>query len=118
MLFRKLEFWLDGSASQQLRRDRGPWNRDRVLHVVRKHALFFALSFGLANVFLAWIIGADQLWTIVTDRPSRHAGGLTAITIFSLVFYGVFSRFREQACVLACPTSARSSRVSPTCPKA
>jgi cytochrome c oxidase accessory protein FixG len=103
MLFRKLEFWLDGSASQQLRRDRGPWNRERIVHAVRKQALFFALSFGLANVFLAWIIGADQLWTIVTDPPHRHLAGLTAITIFSLVFYGVFSRFREQACVLACP---------------
>ena len=103
MLFRKLEFWLDGSASQQLRRDRGPWNRERIVHVVRKQTIFFALSFGLANVFLAWIIGADQLWTIVTDPPQRHLAGLTAITIFSLVFYGVFSRFREQACVLACP---------------
>jgi cytochrome c oxidase accessory protein FixG len=103
MLFRKLEFWLDGSAGQQLRRDRGPWNRERIVHVVRKQAIFFALSFGMANVFLAWIIGADQLWTIVTDPPQQHRAGLTAITIFSLVFYGVFSRFREQACVLACP---------------
>jgi cytochrome c oxidase accessory protein FixG len=103
MLFRKLEYWLDGSASQQLRRDRGPWTRERVVHAVRKHAIFFALSFGLANVFLAWIIGAGELWTIVTDPLQEHLGGLVAITIFSLVFYGVFARFREQACVLACP---------------
>ena len=103
MLFRKLEYWLDGSASQQLRRDRGPWNRERIVHAVRKHAIFFALSFGLANVFLAWIIGAGELWTIVTDPPREHLAGLVAITIFSLVFYGVFARFREQACVLACP---------------
>jgi cytochrome c oxidase accessory protein FixG len=103
MLFRKLEFWLDGSAEQQLRRDKGPWNRERVVHWVRKHVLFFALSFGLANVFLAWVIGADALWTIVTEPPTQHLGGLTAITIFSLVFFGVFARFREQACVLACP---------------
>lgn len=103
MLFRRLEFWLDGSAAQQLRRDRGPWNRERVVHWVRKQAIFFALSFGLANVFLAWIIGADQLRLIVTDPPQQHLAGLTAITIFSLVFYGVFARFREQACVLACP---------------
>ena len=103
MLFRKLEFWLDGSAGQQLRRDRGPWNADRLLHAFRKQAIFFVLSFGLANVFLAWIIGADALETIVTDPPGQHLAGLMAITIFSLVFYGVFSRFREQACVLACP---------------
>lgn len=103
MLFRKLEYWLDGSAAQQLRRDRGPWNRERIVHVVRKQVLFFAISFLLANVFLAWIIGADQLWDIVTDPPQEHLVGLIAITIFSLVFYGVFARFREQACVLACP---------------
>ena len=103
MLFRRLEFWLDGSAEQQLRRDRGAWTRERIVHWVRKHTLFFALSFGLANVFLAWVIGADALWTIVTEPPQRHLGGLTAITIFSLVFFGVFARFREQACVLACP---------------
>ena len=103
MLFRKLEYWLDGSAAQQLRRNRGPWNRERLVHVIRKQAIFFALSFGLANVFLAWIIGDDQLWTIVTDPPHQHLAGLVAITIFSLVFYGVFARFREQACVLACP---------------
>ena len=34
-----------------------------------KHAIFFALSFLIANVFLAYIIGADTLWTIVTDPP-------------------------------------------------
>jgi cytochrome c oxidase accessory protein FixG len=103
MLFRKLEYWLDGSAAQQVRRDAGAWNRDRVVHWVVKHALFFTLSFGLANVFLAWVIGADALWAIVTDPPRQHLAGLTAITLFSLVFFGVFARFREQACVLACP---------------
>jgi cytochrome c oxidase accessory protein FixG len=103
MLFRKLEYWLDGTAAQQLRRDRGPWTRERITHWARKHALFFALSFGLANVFLAWVIGAGELWQIVTDPPGQHLGGLTAITGFSLVFFAVFARFREQACVLACP---------------
>jgi cytochrome c oxidase accessory protein FixG len=57
----------------------------------------------MANVFLAWVIGADDLWTIITDPPAQHLTGLVAITIFSLVFYGVFARFREQACTLACP---------------
>jgi cytochrome c oxidase accessory protein FixG len=103
MLFRKLEYWLDGSAAQQLRRDRGPWNRERITHWIRKHVIFFALSFGLANVFLAWVIGDEELWRIVTDPPQEHVGGLTAITIFSLIFFAVFARFREQACVLACP---------------
>ncbi len=103
MLFRKIEYIIEGSAEQQLRRDRGPWSRDKMWRRGVKHVIFFALSFVIANVFLAWIIGAPALQAIVTDSPARHVVGLAAIVIFSFVFYLVFARFREQACVLACP---------------
>jgi cytochrome c oxidase accessory protein FixG len=109
MVFRKLEFLIDGSAEQQLRRDRaraaagGTLGARDMARRLFKHALFFSLSFLIANLFLAYIIGADALWIIVTDSPARHLTVLTAITVFSLLFYGVFTRFREQACTLACP---------------
>ena len=96
-------YLIEGSAEQQVRRDRGPWTREKAIRRGTKHAVFFALSFVIANVFLAWIIGSRELIAIVTDRPGRHLAGLTAILIFSVVFYLVFARFREQACVLACP---------------
>jgi cytochrome c oxidase accessory protein FixG len=103
MLFRKIEYVIDGSAEEQLRRNRGPWTADRLWRTGVKQSVFFALSFLIANVFLAYIIGRETLWTIVTDPPGQHLPGLVAIAIFSLVFYAVFARFREQACVLACP---------------
>ena len=103
MLFRKIEFLIDGSAAEQLRRHRGPWTSDRIRRTATKQAIFFGLSFLIANVFLAYIVGADALWRIVTDPPREHLTGLVAITLFSLTFYAVFARFREQACVLACP---------------
>jgi cytochrome c oxidase accessory protein FixG len=103
MLFRKIEFAIDGSAAQQLRRARGPLTFEVIWRRGLKHAIFFGLSFLIANVFLAYIIGSEELWGIVTDPPREHLVGLIAITIFSLVFYGVFARFREQACTLACP---------------
>jgi cytochrome c oxidase accessory protein FixG len=103
MVFRRLEYLIDGSVEQQLRRDRGPRSRGSLLRKGGKQAIFFALSFLIANVFLAWVIGAAALRAIVTDAPVRHLGGLSAIVLFTLVFYLVFARFREQACVLACP---------------
>jgi len=112
MVFRRLEYLIDGSAEQQLRRDRGAWTRGRQLRYVVKHALFFALSFVIANVFLAWIIGAPALRAIVTDPPSRHLTGLTAMLFFSFVFFLVFARFREQACVLACPYGRMLSAIT------
>ncbi len=103
MLFRKIEWLIEGSAQQQVRRDKAPLTFDTAWRKALKHAIFFALSFVIANVFLAYIISADTLWTIVTDPPREHIAGLFAITVFSLVFYAVFARFREQACTLACP---------------
>ena len=103
MLFRKLEYLIEGSAEQQVRRERGARTADRVIRRTVKHAVFFSLSFVIANVFLAWIIGAGPLKNIVTAPPSEHLAGFVAIILFSLVFYMVFVRFREQACILACP---------------
>ena len=103
MVFRRIEYAIDGSAEQQVRRDRHRWTKERLIRTVSKHAIFFALSFVIANVFLSWIIGGRELIVIVTDPPRQHIVGLIAILIFSVVFYLVFARFREQACVLACP---------------
>ena len=103
MVFRRIEFLIEGSALQQMRRNRGPWNADRLWRAAVKHAVFFGLSFVIANLFLAYIIGTDALRVIVTDPPREHLTGLVIITLFSLTFYAVFARFREQACVLACP---------------
>lgn len=103
MLFRKIEYLIDGSAEQQLRRGRSSPGSGGYARAAIKHGVFFALSFGIANLFLAYVIGADALYTIVTEPPSAHLAGLLAITIFSGVFYAVFARFREQVCTLACP---------------
>jgi cytochrome c oxidase accessory protein FixG len=103
MLFRKIEYVIDGSAAQQVRRDKAAPTPAVWVRRVLKHGIFFGLSFVIANVFLSYIIGAQALWIIITDPPAQHLAGLTAIIIFSLLFYGVFARFREQACTLACP---------------
>ncbi len=103
MLFRKIEYWIEGDATSQKRLNKQPLDREKFIKKSSKHALFFGLSFLIANTFLAYIIGKDELLAIVTAPPSEHITGLIAITIFSLVFYGVFSRFREQVCLVACP---------------
>jgi cytochrome c oxidase accessory protein FixG len=103
MLFRKIEYLIDGTAAQQVRLAKAPWTFQKAWRRVLKIAIFFGLSFVIANVFLAYIIGSDELITIVTDPIDAHIGGLVAISIFSAVFFAVFYRFREQACTFACP---------------
>jgi len=103
MVFRRIEYGLAGSAQQQLRRSRGPWSAERLRIAAIKHAVFVAVSFVIANVFLAWVIGADAVKDLIVDMPARHPAGFAAMVFFTSVFYLVFARFREQACVLACP---------------
>ena len=70
MLFRKIEYLIDGSArAAAAPRPRAVDAPIACCAPAVKHAIFFALSFVIANVFLAYIIGADALRTIVTDPP-------------------------------------------------
>lgn len=103
MVFRRIEYWIEGDRGQQIRLNKAPWNWTKIWKKTLKHGIFFGLAFVISNLFLAYIIGVDQLFTIITDPPSEHLGGLIAITIFSGVFYGVFAFLREQVCHFICP---------------
>lgn len=103
MVFRRVEYWIEGDRSSQIRLNRSPWNWNKIWRKGLKHGVFFSMAFLISNLFLAYIIGKDQLFTIITDPPSEHLAGLTAITIFSGVFYGVFAFLREQVCHFICP---------------
>lgn len=103
MLFRKIEYWIEGSAKEQRALAASPWTPEKIVKRVSKNVIFYAISFLIGNTFLAYIVGIDQLYLIVTDPPSEHIAGLMAMVIFSGVFYFVFAWFREQACVLVCP---------------
>ena len=103
MVFRKIEYWIEGDSRNQKKLNSAPWNRSKIFKKVLKHVIFFGISFFIANVFLAYIISLDELIVIVTDPPSQHLQGLVVITIFSLVFYWIFSSFREQVCTVVCP---------------
>ncbi|MEX0844892.1 MAG: cytochrome c oxidase accessory protein CcoG [Balneolaceae bacterium] len=103
MVFRKIEYWIEGDAGSQIRLDRAPWNFEKITKKVSKHAIFFGMAFLISNMFLAYIIGTEQLFDIITDPPSEHIAGLSSMIIFSGLFYGVFAFMREQVCHFVCP---------------
>ncbi|SFD33486.1 cytochrome c oxidase accessory protein FixG [Chitinophaga sp. CF118] len=103
MLFRKIEYWIEGNAAAQKLLNKAPWNTEKIRKKTIKHVLFYVLSFLIANTFLAYIIGIDSLMHIIKGPVSVHAGGLATMLIFSGIFYGVFTFFREQVCTVICP---------------
>ena len=103
MLFRRIEYLIDGDWTYQKKLATQPWNTEKITKRVLKHSIFWIISFLIANTFLAYIIGADKLWEIQTDPFGKHIGGLIGISIFTTVFYFVFARLREQVCTTICP---------------
>jgi cytochrome c oxidase accessory protein FixG len=103
LVFRRIEYWIDGDPAAQRALDRAPWTGRKLWKRLAKHALFLGLSFIIGNTLLSYIIGTEQLFAIMTDNPLNHLQGLGAMVLFTLVFYGIFARFREQACTFICP---------------
>jgi len=103
MVFRRIEFWIDGDRGAQIRLDRQAWNGEKIRKRVLKWFIFFIISFGIANVFLAYLIGSDQLLRYIFEGPMGHLSTLISLLIFTAVFYFVFAWFREQVCIIACP---------------
>jgi len=102
MVFRKIEQFFEGNGPKQRAFDRRPMDAGKFFRKALKHSLFLGISFLIGNTFLAYIIGADALFGIITDPPSQHVTGLTAMLLFTLVFYWVFAWFREQVCTMVC----------------
>ena len=92
-VFRPIERWLMGSRGQ-----RASLPRRAV-----KWLVFAALSFALANVFLAYFVGTDELWRWVLESPLQHPAGFSLVVVVSGLMLFDFGWFREQMCIVTCP---------------
>lgn len=103
MVFRKVEYWIEGSANDQKRLDKSPWNINKILRRGGKHVAFFLISFLIANTFLSYIIGVETLATYITEPITNHLALLTGVLIFTFIFYVVYAFIREIVCTVICP---------------
>jgi len=103
MVFRRIEYWIEGDANAQKRLNKAPWTAEKLLKKVGKQAIFFVIAVLVANTFLAYIIGLDDVIRIATEPIAQNFGGFTSMILFSAAFYFVFSYLREQVCTTICP---------------
>ncbi len=103
LVFRKIEYLIEGDSQQQRALNAAPWSMSKILKKVSKQSIFYSISFFISNLFLSYVIGMDQLRVIISEPPSAHMGGFIAILLFSAAFYFVFAWLREQVCTLVCP---------------
>jgi cytochrome c oxidase accessory protein FixG len=103
MVFRKIEYWIEGPANRQEVNDSKAWTTELYLRKTAKHLVFFAISFLIANTFLSYIIGVDTLFKTILEPMSEHIMLFAGVVVFTFLFYGVFAFMREIACTVVCP---------------
>ena len=103
MVFRKVEYLIEGDRSKQIKLEKQAWDTEKIRKRVTKWIAFFLISFIIANVFLAYVIGSDEVLAYISDGPMAHIGMLIKLLVFTAIFYFVFAWFREQVCIIVCP---------------
>jgi len=103
MVFRRIEYWIDGDRKAQIKLSKQKWNSEKIRKRIAKWTIFFLISFCIANIFLMYLIGSDKVLNLITQGPLQNGKTLVALLTFTLVFHFVFTWFREQVCIIACP---------------
>ncbi len=103
MVFRKIEYALEGDANQQRKLDAQSWNAKKIIIKFTKHIIFIFISLLIAHTAMAYLVGIEKMFQIIQHTPAENIAGFTGLVFFTLIFYGVFARFREQACIAVCP---------------
>lgn len=103
IVFRRIEYWIEGDAARQRLLDKAPYTAEKIIKKSSKHIVFFLLSFIITSTFLTYIIGTEELFRIAREPLAQHIGGYISLLIFTGVFYGVYAWFREQVCLIVCP---------------
>lgn len=103
MMYRKIEWWIEGTPAQQRKLERPENSTERIRKKTIKHVVFFLLSFLIANTFLAYIIGLKELITTIQQPIKENWVLLSSLLAFTAIFYSVFAFVREIVCTTICP---------------
>jgi cytochrome c oxidase accessory protein FixG len=103
MVFRKIEYAIEGDTGKQKLLDKAPWNADKIVKKGLKYSIFLGVSFLIANLLLSYVLGVEALSKIISEPIADHVRLFTGIVLFTGIFYFNFAWLREKACTVVCP---------------
>ena len=97
-LFRPVERLFDGTVGRGGHKKNLPAWR-----TAAKYFVYFLICVYLANTFLAYFVGVEQLRVWVTRSPMEHPVPFLIMGSVTFAMMVEFCFFREQMCLIACP---------------
>ena len=103
MIFRKIEYAIEGDRNKQMKLDRQEWNSEKIWKKGLKWTIFAVISLLITHFMFMYIVGYEEVFKIMKEGPFAHPTNFLVMIIFTAAFYFVFAWFREQVCTLVCP---------------
>ena len=94
-VYRPIERFFEGAPGRKAKK--GAWRKPA------KILTYLLVSFFLANTFIAYFVGTDNLFKWMTGSPFTHPVGFLVMAITTFLMMFDFAFFREQVCIVACP---------------
>ncbi|MFN8438590.1 MAG: cytochrome c oxidase accessory protein CcoG [Cytophagales bacterium] len=103
MVFRKIEYLIEGDYHQQQKLAKAPWNIEKIAKKTLKFSIFALFSLAIGHLVMAYLVGYENVLLALKEGPSAHQAAFWGVLAFSGIFMFVFSYLREQACTIICP---------------
>lgn len=102
-VFRRIEYWTEGSHLKRRELARAPLSLSKFLKKSAKWFLFILSTLVVTHSFLAYFVGADNVLGMMTQSPYENWGSFVFVFVLSGIFLFNFVWFREQFCIIMCP---------------
>ena len=103
MIFRKIEYAIEGDRNKQIRLDNQTWDSEKIRKRLLKWSVFIIVSAIITHIMFMYIVGYKEVFEIMKEGPFEKPTNFLVMILFTAAFYFVFAWFREQVCTLVCP---------------
>ncbi|CAN5490168.1 cytochrome c oxidase accessory protein CcoG [soil metagenome] len=102
-VFRRVERWIEGPATVRRAKEKAPMTPKIVATKTFKWFVFTVLALVLTHSFLAYFVGTDRLFQMITSSPEKNWASFLFVGFSTAIILFDFGWFREQFCIVACP---------------
>lgn len=102
-VFRRIERWIDGDATQRRAAAAAPPSTGKLLRAVVKHAIYAFVALLITHLFLAYFVSLPRLWGYMHEAPGENWAAFVFVFAAAGILYFNFAWFREQLCIVICP---------------
>ncbi len=102
-VYRRIEKWIEGTHLQRRALASADLSLKKFRIKMTKWFLFFLVSAAISHSFLAYFVGARELFAMMGASPYEHWDYFLLVFAMTSLLLFNFGWFREQFCIIMCP---------------